>query len=281
MTPQQLKQLRIPLRKICQQASQAIMAIYNSPRHWERAEKEDGSPVTAADLAAHKIIASQLSRLNPRLPVLSEESAKLSWSTRKQWGRYWLVDPLDGTREFLERNDQFTINIALIENGYPTLGIVHLPAVGISYFGGIDIGSCKFEDLHQDVEPIFTHKLNSSHLRVVASHRHGNQQIEPVLLTLQQQGLEIDKVQVGSSLKFCLIAEGSADFYPRIGPTSEWDTAAAQAVVEGAGGVVTDIGFNALQYNAKEDLLNPYFLVFGDPTPPWRRWLDGGLPPLR
>ncbi|ODC02512.1 3'(2'),5'-bisphosphate nucleotidase [Terasakiispira papahanaumokuakeensis] len=269
------------LGRICRDASAAIMKVYNQPQQqWDVKTKADDSPVTAADLGAHKVIMRGLSQMMPRLPVLSEESANVAWSARSQWGRYWLVDPLDGTREFLDRNDEFTINIAMIEHGQPLFGMVHVPVTGVTYYGGRSCGSYR-QGLEGEPERLEVRSLRLPQIDVVASHRHGNEQIQPLLDAMQQQGMNVARRQIGSSLKLCMIAEGQADFYPRIGPTCEWDTAAAQAVIEGAGGKVLDLNFKTLAYNQKDSLMNAWFMVLGDLHHPWQNWLTPALEQLR
>lgn len=260
------------LGSICYAAGEAIMRIYVRPELWEASEKDDASPVTAADLAANKVICEGLAQLMPRLPVLTEEEAETAWSARRQWARYWLVDPLDGTKEFLARNGEFSVNIALIEHGQPMFGMVHLPVSGITYYGGRRYGSFlqprEGEARKLQVRPLAWPKMD-----VVTSHHHGKDKLQKLLEELQKIGADINNVPLGSSLKLCRVAEGKADFYPRMGPTSEWDTAAAQAVVEGAGGRVLDWSFRSLAYNQKPGLINPEFMVIGDLNHPWQEWL--------
>lgn len=260
------------LGRICYAAGEAIMRIYVRPELWDANQKQDESPVTAADLAAHKIIVDALKHLVPRLPVLSEEEAEISWATRRQWARYWLVDPLDGTKEFLARNGEFTVNIALIEHGQPVFGMVHLPVTGMTYYGGRRFGSF-LQPRQGETRVIKVRQLAWPLMDLVTSQRHGNEQLQPLLQALQDAGAQVNSVGLGSSLKFCRIAEGKADFYPRLAPTSEWDTAAAQAVVEGAGGRVLDWSFRPLVYNQRSELENPHFMVVGDLNHPWQEWL--------
>ncbi|SFX71950.1 3'(2'), 5'-bisphosphate nucleotidase [Marinospirillum alkaliphilum DSM 21637] len=272
MVLDQPNKLARELGRICYRAGEAIMRVYVRPELWETTEKQDHSPVTAADLAAHQVIVQSLNQLVPRLPVLSEEEAVISWATRRQWARYWLVDPLDGTREFLARNGEFTVNIALIEHGQPVFGMVHLPASGQTYYGGKRFGSF-IQPRDGEARTLRTRSLNWPQLNLVGSHRHATESMQQVQDALQQAGAVVNAHSMGSSLKFCRIAEGLMDFYPRLGPTSEWDTAAAQAVVEGAGGRVLDWSFRALTYNQKPSLENPPFMVIGDLNHPWQEWL--------
>ena len=218
--------------------------------------KADHSPLTQADLQAHACIARGLARLTPALPVVSEEDAD-SQRHRTPQGRYWLVDPLDGTREFLARNDEFTVNIALIEDGCPVWGVVHAPALGQLYWGGAGMGAWRRDAAgEQAIRVTARAQDRAAPLRVLASKSHLDAQTQAFIARLGPHVL----LQAGSSLKFCRIAEGAADLYPRLGPTCEWDTAAAQAVLEGAGGVVLDLRGQALRYG-KPDVLNPHFVA--------------------
>jgi len=248
-------------------AGAAIMRIYAEDFLVEH--KDDRSPLTAADMASHRLIVDGLTQLTPDLPVLSEESASVPWSERQRWTRYWLVDPLDGTREFVKKNGEFTVNIALIENGAATFGVVFAPALDELHFGLRGVGAF-VRDGASDV-PIMSRRPALQPLRVAASRSHMDPRTAAALARMgeaQTQGL-------GSSLKFCRIAEGRIDVYPRFGPTSEWDTAAAQCVLEAAGGVVLTLDGQPLRYNHKESLLNPDFIALGDVDLPWRDWLDG------
>ncbi len=226
--------------------------------------KFDDSPLTKADLASHKLIDAELTRQWPEIPVLSEESADIPWQTRRDWQQYWLVDPLDGTKEFINRNGEFTVNIALIQNGQAVLGIVHVPVTDISYFGASNLGA--WRQIGSDTADVITIRQPVANPAVIVGSRsHANPELAD---QLQQLG-EHELISMGSSLKFCRVAEGLADFYPRLGPTCEWDTAAAQAVVEAAGGQVVKIDGTALTYNSKESFLNPFFFVLGDPSKDW------------
>jgi len=252
---------------IAEKAGRAIMTIY--ARDFDVAEKEDKSPLTEADMAAHRIIVEELQRLEPRLPILSEESADIPWEERSRWLRYWLVDPLDGTREFIKRNGEFTVNIALVESGRATCGVVHVPVSETSYYGCIGKGAWKKE---KDGPPqrIRVARQRRHPLRVAGSRSHAGDSLKRFLARVGPHEI----MSMGSSLKLCLVAEGDADIYPRLGPTSEWDTAAAQAVVEAAGGHVTDLQGEPLRYNRKDSLLNPHFLVFGDENEDWTAYLQ-------
>jgi 3'(2'), 5'-bisphosphate nucleotidase len=251
---------------IAQRASAAIMDIYRQDFTVER--KSDRSPLTEADLAAHRVIVDGLRRLTPDIPALSEESSSIPFDERSAWQRYWLVDPLDGTREFIKRNGEFTVNIALIEGHTPTLGVVCVPVTGRIYYGGRQTGAWR-QDPGQEPVAIRVEARRHHPVRVAGSRSHAGDSLRQYLDNLGEHEI----VSMGSSLKFCLVAEGRADVYPRLGPTSEWDTAAAQAVVEAAGGRVTDLQLRGLRYNTKESLLNPHFLVFGDDSLDWSRYV--------
>lgn len=254
------------LLQLARQAGRAILDIYEQDFQVEL--KADQSPLTAADLASHHTIVAGLAALTPDIPVLSEESASLPYDTRRQWQRYWLVDPLDGTREFVKRNGEFTVNIALIEDGRAVFGVVHVPVSGVSYVGRVGEGAHKYDE-HGIRRPIQVTAKRQTPLRVAGSRSHAGDSLQRFLDKVGEHQI----VSMGSSLKLCLVADGSADIYPRLGPTSEWDTAAAQAVVEAAGGQVTDTQMQPLRYNQKDSLLNPHFLVFGDTSVDWSQYL--------
>ena len=256
-----------PLAELAQQAGDKILEVYNRD-DFSVQEKADKSPLTAADLAAHHAILAGLTELTPEIPVLSEESASLPYTERAAWYRYWLVDPLDGTREFIKRNGEFTVNIALIEDGVPILSVVHVPVTGVSYLACRGLGAFK-QATDEERHPINVRKTGAGPLMVVGSRSHRG---DSLIRFLDKLG-DHEMVGMGSSLKLCLVAEGAADVYPRLGPTSEWDTAAAQCVVEQAGGFVTDTDMQPLRYNTKDSLLNPFFLVFGDDGRDWSQYL--------
>ncbi len=239
------------VKDIARDAGAAIMDIYQS-NDFDVQKKADDSPLTKADLTAHNIICEGLRALDIQYPVISEESSDISWAQRKHWCRYWLVDPLDGTKEFIKRNNEFTVNIALIEKGVPILGVVYAPALDAMYTGERDHGAF----LNGKAISVATKEPET--LRVVGSRSHPSQETTDWLNAL---GKPYEMLAVGSSLKFCLVAEGKADIYPRLSPTSEWDTAAAHAVLSAAGGEVTTINGDKLLYNQKEDYLNPYFIA--------------------
>ncbi|MFM7707290.1 MAG: 3'(2'),5'-bisphosphate nucleotidase CysQ, partial [Gammaproteobacteria bacterium] len=238
--------------------------------------KGDASPVTAADLAAHRLIVDALRRLTPDVPVLSEEAADVAWETRQVWRRFWLVDPLDGTREFLSGNGEYTVNIALVEHHAPLLGVVHAPASGLEYSGITGVGAWRARGENGRPEPIRAAGRDASAapdapLRVVGSRSHRGDSLDALLARIGAH----EFVPMGSSLKFCVLAEGGADVYPRLGPTSEWDTAAGHAVLLGAGGRVLQLDGAPLGYNRKPALLNPDFVACGDTLSDWAAWVRG------
>lgn len=243
--------------EISRLAGHAIMDIYR--QGIEVTSKDDDSPLTQADLASHAIILKKLHELTPRTPCLSEEAADIDFATRSGWREYWLIDPLDGTKEFIKRNGEFTVNIALIRDHEPVLGVVHIPVSEESFCGGENLGAWRVDDQGQK-SAIRVRSTRAYPLIVVGSRSHANPRLEQYL---QQLG-EHELISMGSSLKFCVVAEGKADFYPRLGPTSEWDTAAAHAVVLAAGGKVVQLDGRPLRYNLKDSLLNPEFLVIAD-----------------
>ena len=251
---------------IAREAGRAILDVYE--RDFAVAEKGDRSPLTEADLASHHVIRQRLERLTPDIPVLSEESAEVPFAERARWQRYWLVDPLDGTKEFVKRNGEFTVNVALIQGQAPVMGVVHVPVTGVTYFGEHHHGAFRQEG-DSPPRPIHVTATLGDTPRVVGSRSHAGEGLQRFLANLGDYEL----VSMGSSLKLCLVAEGKADVYPRLGPTSEWDTAAAQAVVEAAGGRVTDTQMTILRYNTKESVLNPEFFAFGDISEDWSRFL--------
>ena len=227
--------------------------------------KADDSPLTAADLAAHRAIVDGLHVITPQIPVLSEEaSEQAAWSVRQQRARYWLVDPLDGTREFVKRNGEFTVNIALIHEHQPVLGVVFAPVLQEMYWAWR--GGHAFYSAGEQGEKVDLHtRRRGDPLRVAGSRSHADPRLVAALEKLGSYELQ----PLGSSLKFCRAARGEVDLYIRYGPTSEWDTAAGQCVLEQAGGGVTDMSGARLRYNTKESLLNPSFLAFGDTSVDW------------
>jgi 3'(2'), 5'-bisphosphate nucleotidase len=250
---EELLQRLIPVARL---AGDAIMAVYSRGTP-EVQLKDDDSPVTEADLAAHRVLALRLAPLLSKCPVVSEEDAE-SLAHRQSQGRFWLIDPLDGTKEFIARNGEFTVNIALIEDGRCVLGMVYAPANNALYWGGVGLGA--FRCMGGQTAAIKVDGSNPGKVsRVVASKSHLNEATRSLIDRLG----EVSLVQAGSSLKFCKVADGEADIYPRLAPTCEWDTAAAQAVLEGAGGVVLDLEGAPLRYG-KPDVLNPSFIATRD-----------------
>ena len=256
LTPDQLADLLPTVVSLGRMAGKAVMEVYLRGEI-EAGMKQDESPITEADLASHSVIVEGLARI-ASFPVLSEESAQIPYEERRSWERYWLVDPLDGTKEFIKRTDEFTVNIALIENGYPILGVVFAPAIDRMYFAARGCGAHRVSG--GENSRISVSSTVQERIRVVASRSHRGPELDAYLEKLGNH----ECVSMGSSLKFCLVAEGSADLYPRLGPTMEWDTAAAQAVVEEAGGKVEDLEGSRLRYN-KEDLHNPWFHASREP----------------
>jgi 3'(2'), 5'-bisphosphate nucleotidase len=249
-------------------AGEKIMEIYKTA-DFGVDMKADNSPLTLADIASHEHIVASLSRLTPEIPVLSEESRAIPYQERSRWTKFWLVDPLDGTKEFIKRNGEFTVNIALIEAGKPVLGVVHTPALGVTYYAAKGKGSFKQEN--GTSQAIKARGEVSGELNVVASRSHAGPETEAFLANLAKD-YTVNLVSQGSALKLCLVAEGAAHLYPRLGPTMEWDTAAAQCVAEEAGAVVTDLEGKVLSYN-KENLLNPFFVVNGSQGLEWQKYL--------
>ena len=266
MTSADLRKLIAPVVEIARTAGAKIVEIYN--RGFSVEHKEDKSPLTEADMAAHHSIVAGLAALTPELPILSEESAALPFSERAAWRRYWLVDPLDGTREFVKRNGEFTVNIALIEDHEPVLGVILVPVTGLCYCASRGGGAVRVEP-GGATGTLRVRPLDRSHVIVAGSRSHAGGSLAGFLQNIGSHEL----ISMGSSLKSCLVAEGRADVYPRLGPTSEWDTAAAHCIVEEAGGRVTDTAMRPLRYNTKESLLNPEFFVSGDPAHDWSRYL--------
>lgn len=249
--------------EVARAAGEAILAIYHSD--FSVQTKADASPLTAADLAAQQVIVDALSALDPRLPILSEEAKALAWSQRQHWSRYWLVDPLDGTREFVKRNGEFTVNIALIDDRQPVLGVVLAPVTGELYVAERGQGAWLQAQAGGNWQRIHARALAQPPV-LAGSRSHGSEQAA-MLQTLLQGDHE--KIAMGSSLKFCLIARGAADVYLRLGLTSEWDTAAAQCVLQEAGGAVLDLQGKPFTYNRGESLLNPEFIAVGDTRVDW------------
>lgn len=266
MPDHELKELLDPVIQLAYQAGKAIMEVYDAGFSIEN--KSDETPVTEADIAANKVIEDGLKALTPHLPILTEETQPTPFSIRKTWPRYWLIDPLDGTREFIKRNGEFTVNIALIDGEHSVMGVVYAPVIGVLYYAAKGQGAYKQDSTNQP-KAIHVRESCAKKTVVACGRSHPTAEIEAFLGNIG----EFEIVRVGSALKSCLVAEGKADLYARLGPTSEWDTAAAQCVVEEAGGAIVDTRMRRLRYNTKEDLLNPHFFVTGDLSINWSDYL--------
>ncbi|EHH2420070.1 3'(2'),5'-bisphosphate nucleotidase CysQ [Vibrio parahaemolyticus] len=252
--------------EIARSAGQVILDIYEK-RQYEAYTKSDETPVTSADIAAHKLITERLSELTPDIPVLSEEAADISLEQRAQWQRYWLVDPLDGTQEFIARSGDFATIIALVDNNKPTMGVVYGPVSGVTYYAYSGKGAWKIPDMSESVK-IHTHKHEQAgqNIAIAISRRQDINRIT----SRMSSAWNYDLIPLGSAaLKACLVAEGAVDCYLRLGPTGEWDTAATQCIVEEAGGRILSTHLEPLSYNERETLENPNFIVLGDPNLPW------------
>ena len=263
------KEMIEPVVALAKEAGDRSLEVYATD--FDVQSKEDESPLTQADLASHRAIAAGLSALTPTIPIISEEDGLPDFEERAGWDRYWLIDPLDGTKEFVNRNGEFTVNIAMIENHRPVFGVVHVPVHNKTYVGCEDYGADVREG---DSAPrmIRVNDACDDRVRVVGSRSHRGSSLDAFLDAVG----DFDLVPMGSSLKFCVVAEGGADVYPRLGPTSEWDTAAAQAVVEQAGGSVVELDGKPLSYNKKSEILNPWFMVIGAPDRDWLALLPDG-----
>ena len=251
---------------IARTAGQLILDIYQT-KQYEAYTKSDSTPVTSADLAAHKFIVEKLSELTPDIPVLSEEAADISLEQRSQWNRYWLVDPLDGTQEFIARSGDFATIIALIENNKPIMGVVYGPVSGVTYYAYQGKGAWKIPDMSESVR-ITTHKHQGPQqpIAIAISRRQDINRITDRM----SSAWNYDLVPLGSAaLKACLVAEGAVDCYLRLGPTGEWDTAATQCIVEEAGGRILSTLLEPLSYNERDTLENSNFIVLGDEQLPW------------
>ena len=253
------KRLILDICNISIRAGNKILEYYKD--NIEVTHKSDSSPLTKADLASNKIIKTALHNLDTTIPILSEESL-VDWSTRKSWNKYWLVDPLDGTKEFIKNNGEFTVNIALIEKNSPILGVIFAPVKSLIYFAQKGYGSFT---LHTSVElnsldeatQISVFK-QSDPVRIIGSRSHSNNSFTT---WVNEKFPDAQIIQAGSSIKFCLIADGNADIYPRFGPTSEWDIAAGHIILNEAGGKILTLSNKEIKYNEKESLLNPEFIA--------------------
>jgi 3'(2'), 5'-bisphosphate nucleotidase len=256
---------------IAKASGDAIMKIYSTD--FDVTRKNDNSPLTQADLAAHIIICNALNQLTPNIPILSEESETIDFETRQVWQQYWLIDPLDGTREFVKRNGEFTVNIALIDRHESVLGVIYAPVTESLYFASKGHGAFK-QVKSNSAQKIMAKSTNIQHVTIAGSRSHSNDKMQKFLLNLENvSDNALELISMGSSLKTCLVAEGLADVYPRLGPTSEWDTAAAHCVLIEAGGDVVDVNGARLLYNNKPSLLNPDFFAKGSGEVNWAVYL--------
>lgn len=268
VTPVRMQRLLDHVRGLAEEAGQAILEVYR--RGFTVTRKADTTPVTEADMAAHELILAGLHRLDPGIPVLSEEAEPGPFEARCRWTRHWLVDPLDGTRQFVSHGDDFTVNIALVEAHAPVLGVIHAPVSGTTYWAAKAAGAYRGEAGRQDGERLRVGVYRGGPVRVLVSRAGPGKLLQAYLARLGEVSLR----QVGSSLKSCLIAEGEADLYPRFGPTGEWDTAAAQILLEEAGGHLTDTRLRPLRYNTRDSLINPHFFAYGEAAVDWSSFLD-------
>jgi 3'(2'), 5'-bisphosphate nucleotidase len=244
---------------IAKAAGDAIMQVYATD--FGVIKKDDQSPLTEADLAAHRIIVSALAELTPQIPILSEESEAINYETRRDWQQYWLIDPLDGTREFVKRNGEFTVNIALIDRQKSVLGVVYAPVTALLYFAVANQGAYK-QCATAPAQRINSKALDLKQPIVAGSRSHSEASMQRFMHNLEKScATAPELISMGSSLKICLVAEGLADVYPRLGPTSEWDTAAGHCVLQEAGGDIVDVTGSSLRYNTKSSLLNPFFFA--------------------
>ncbi|MFY0992613.1 3'(2'),5'-bisphosphate nucleotidase CysQ [Halomonas sp. C05BenzN] len=256
-------------------AGREVLAIYE--RDFAVETKDDASPLTEADMASHHALVALLETCAPGVPILSEESGEIPYETRRGWQRYWLIDPLDGTKEFIKKNGEFTLNVALVEQGVPVFGIVHAPVLRTTWVG--QVGGAAFKLTNGNHAEVRVRELPDpadAPWKVVGSRSHGAAEFEAFCAELPNH----ERVSMGSSIKLCLVAEGAADLYPRLAPTCEWDTAAAQAVVTAAGGEVLDATtLEPLRCNRQESVLNPWFIVCGQRDPRWESALRASLKP--
>nr|WP_246050157.1 3'(2'),5'-bisphosphate nucleotidase CysQ [Aquibacillus sediminis] len=259
----------IELLQVSLKAGQEILDVY--AQDFDVAFKEDDSPLTEADQRADQAIRTGLQAISADIPILSEEGRDIPYAERQDWDRFWLVDPLDGTKEFVKKNGEFTVNIALIEGNFPLMGAIYAPVLDVFYFGKVGDGAYKLEQASKvsitseaqlkDKSIRLPEKASSSAVNIVASRSHMSNDTEAFIDRIKQKHEKVEVVSAGSSLKFCLVAEGKATYYPRFAPTMEWDTGAGQAIVEASGGKVTrhDDG-ERFDYN-RENLKNGWFLV--------------------
>ena len=253
----------LELLNIAIDSGREILKIYNNEIIVN--SKEDKSPITQADINSNNLIVNRLKRLEPNIPILSEESL-VSWENRKDWNKYWLIDPLDGTKEFINRNGEFTVNISLIENNYPIFGIIYSPVKSVLYYALKNNGCYKLKtnsnlSTLKDFDKINIKKEKNITTKVIGSRSHSSKDFQN---WVEKKFTNFELITIGSSLKFCILAEGEADIYPRLGPTSEWDIAAGHIILEEAGGKLLTIDNKDILYNTKEDILNPDFIAYGN-----------------
>ncbi len=264
------------LLNLCEEAGQAIMHIYHNAQSMQVQAKADRSPVTSADLAAHRLLVAGLGCLQPGVPVVSEEGSPTAYAQRRHWRRHWLVDPLDGTREFLARTGEFAISLALVEDQQPVLGVLYAPVSGNAYWGGPALGA--FARRAGRTMPLQARTVESVQrsgrpLQALTSRHREDSRLADLLLHIGRHMGPVDYTPLGSALKFAALAAGEADFYPRLGPTCEWDTAAGQAILQAVGGAVVDLSGRPLSYNRGDNLQNPDFIAVADYAA-WRALLD-------
>ncbi len=269
-----LKDLLPEIRRIAKEAGEKIMEVYE--KGFEIEIKADNSPVTTADLAANEVIERELNKLLPLFPILSEESAEVPFEKRSARETYWLIDPLDGTKEFIKRRDSFTVNIALIHKNKSILGVVYAPALDVSYFACRGSGS--FKQIANDTEQQIKARALPQMPMIAGSRSHLGKALETFLQNLKNDKGDYELISMGSSLKMCLVAEGVADLYPRLWLTSEWDTAAAHCIVDEADGSIVKTDMSPLLYNTKDSLLNPFFFTIGNNDCDWTKYLPKHMP---
>lgn len=257
--------------EVARQAGKIILKIYESD--FQISNKKDDTPVTCADLAANELIVQKLSELTPDIPILSEESIEVPFEERRHWETYWLVDPLDGTRAFIEQTGEFSVNIALVHRHSPVIGVIYSPVKQCSFYACYGHGAFHLTKENQS-KSILVRSHCQNQITVAGTRTSRSEALLAYLKNLESAFERCEIKFMGSSLKSCMVAEGEADLYVRLGPTSEWDTAAAQCIVEEAGGMITDTQMQALKYNTRDSLLNPNFFVFGDRSIRWDRFLE-------
>ena len=262
--------LKSDLIRIVNEAHVEILDVYNKPFNVDR--KTDDTPITEADRRAHDVIVNRLSQLDSKIPIVSEESRLPAFEIRQNWKQYWLVDPLDGTKEFVKRNGEFTVNIALVDSHNPQIGVVGRPTTNSIYFGDVEHQTAVKIDRADEVS-IATRAVRNENVRSVQSRRRADPRAEQFLADLEAEVGPIIRDFRGSSLKFLALAEGQADLYIQPGGTSEWDTAAAQAVLHAAGGFVMSFKGELLSYNVGDSVINDPFIAIGDSSTEWRRTL--------